>query len=183
MWTAWSEYTMTKLSVTWFVYLVHVDFFNTGKTGILYLTLCLIPVQSTLFTFALKIILNYFSTRNKTVSNITQFQSMCRTHMLPTRKPSFYLCFYTSNIVCITTTGMCKLRHARYHQQKQQNPAIRPPALQPDKCHNNPYLSEVSLISPCGSQKDTTWFCKPEYLMLYMKKNVIFASHQEQFSG
>lgn len=84
-------------------------------------------------------------------------------------------------------TGMCKLRNARYHQQKQQNPTIRPPALHPDKRHNNPYLSEVSLISPCGSQKDTTWFWKPEQLktvlMLYLKQNVIFASHQEQFSG
>ncbi len=165
MWTAWSEYTMTKLSVTWLVYFFYVDFIHTGKNWILYITLCFIPVQSTLFTFALKIIINWYSsTRNKTyntVSNITQFQSMCRTHLLPSKQPSFYLWFYISNIVCITMTGMCKLRHARYHQQKKQNPTIIPPALKPDKRHNNPYLIEVSLISPCGTQKDTTWFCKP----------------------
>lgn len=63
----------------------------------------------------------------------------------------FYLWFSSSNIVCITMTGMCKLRNARYHQQKQQNPTIRPPALQPDKYVTITHISVRYLSSlPVG---------------------------------
>jgi len=63
-----------------------------------------------------------------------------------------YLCLCTSN----TRHNHNRLRNARYHQQKQQNPSSDHLRYNQINVTNKSYLSEVSLISPCGSKRDAT---------------------------